>query len=428
MQETVKVEELSNTEYRISIEVAADKVDQKFNEFFESIKAQAQVPGFRKGKAPLSRLKQFYGQKAKPTVCQMLISEYFAKALADHEINPVSNPKIDDFDPSAEYPGKFGFDNSYSISLVVETLPKIDPQGYRDMELNFPSHKEEELFEAKMKEYREQFAERSQITDRGAQVGDALIIDFKGFIGDNQFEGGTASGFNLEKLGQGHFIPGFEDQLVGVKVGETKDVNVTFPQEYRAAHLAGQDARFEVTVHSIIETKLAEVDEDLAMMVGYESVEELEAKVLEETAHEKRLRDRQLLDHQITHNLIEANDFTVPQSMVEREKLRLLGRTKLNNLPEQAKEELGKMAEYNVKRAIIMDAIYDKEDDIEVTPDELNSMLEEHARKNNQSKDELVSNLYNSGQMDNFVGVLRLASVMDFIIDNANKKGNEDNG
>jgi FKBP-type peptidyl-prolyl cis-trans isomerase (trigger factor) len=163
-------------------------------------------------------------------------------------------------------------------------------------------------------------------------------------------------------------------------------------------------------------------------MVGYESVDELNEHVQNETNKECVLRDRQIMDHQISTQLIEANEFDAPKSMVEQEKTRLLGNVKPDSLPQKAKEELQTMAEHNVKRAIIMDSIYEKEDDIEVTPEELNQMLEEHARANNQTKDELVSNLYNSNQMDSFVSVLRLASVVDFIINHAKKESEESDG
>lgn len=428
MQEIVKVEELSGTEYKISINVPSEVVDKKFDEFFNSIKGQAEVPGFRKGKAPISRLKQVYGQRAKPSVSQMIIGEYYAQALKDSEINPIGNPIIEDMQDGAEFPGTFGFDNSYSVDFKVEVLPKIDPVGYDNLQLEFPEHDDNELFNAKMRGYQEQFAERRQITDRGAQLGDSLVMDFIGYVDGKPFDGGAAQGFSVDSLGTGSFIPGFEDQIIGMNAGEAKDINVTFPEEYRATHLAGKEAKFAITVHSIVETKLAEVNEDLAMMVGFESVEELNENVSSDTSKERRIRDHQLLDNQITTKLLELNDFIAPQSMVDKEMLRILGKNKLQNLPPQAKDELQVLSERNIKRAIIMDAIYEKEDEIEVTPDELTKLLEEHAAKNNMTKDQLVSNLYNSGQMDNFMGVLKISSTLDFIIDHAKQESEESDG
>lgn len=428
MQENIlEVKEINKTKYSIAINIPAEVVDNKLEEFIKTIKNQAEIPGFRKGKAPIDRLKQVLGERVRPTVSQMLIGEYYTKAIQDNNINPVTNPVVEGMKPGDKYPGKFDFDNSYSVSLTVEVLPKVDPQGYIGMELDFPEYDEQELFDSAMMKYREQFAERRQITDRGAQLGDSLVIDFKGFIGDKPFEGGEAKGYSIESLGRGHFIPGFEDQLVGIKANETADVNVTFPKEYRAEHLAGKEAKFVVTVHNIVETKLAEVDDDLALMVGYESTEELKKNVEEEANKERKARDRFVLDKQISNKLIEVNPFDTPNSMIEKETIRLLGKNKLQSLPQQAQDELKKTAEYNVKRAILLDAIYEKEEALEVTPEELNKLLDDHAARNNMTKDQLISNLYNSGQMDNFVGVLKLANTIDFIIEQARKESEEGN-
>lgn len=428
MQDQINIEKLSDTKRKISIKVSSPNVDKKFNDFFESIKNNTQVPGFRKGKAPVARLRQFFGNKAKASVSQMILSDYYNRVIGDNDLNPIGNPRVENLKPTDEYPGKFDFDNTYTVDLTIEVLPKLDPTGYIGMKIDFPQHNEDDLFNARMATYQEQFAERKQVNDRGAKFGDSIVIDFKGFVDDIQFEGGTAQGFSVEKLGAGSFIPGFEDQIVNTKTGETKDVMVTFPKEYRAQHLAGKEAKFEVTVQSIVETNLAKVDNDLAMMAGFETVDQLITHVKGETEKEKRLRDRQMLDHMIISKLLEDNNFEAPESLVESEKLRLLGKVKLHSLPPQAQSELNSMALYNVKRAIISDAIYEKESNVEVTPEQLNEMLEEHAQKSNQTKDELVSNLYNSGQMDNFLSVLRLANVMDFIIDNADKESEEENG
>jgi len=429
MTNSISIEEINSTEYKISIQVPPEGVDKKFTEFFDGVRKSTQIPGFRKGKAPISRLKQLYGQQSRPTVAQMLIGEYYSKALQENEITPIGNPKINNLEPGDKYPGKFGFDNSYSIELTVEVLPSVDPQGYKNMDLEFPKHDNDDLFTKKMGEYQKQFAEKSQITNRGAQLGDSLVIDFTGYIDDEQFDGGTAAGHTIDALGESHFIPGFEEQIVGIEAGDTKEINTKFPPKYHADHLAGKDVKFDVTVHSIVETKLAEVNEDLAMMVGHNSVEELNTHILSEIGNEQKTLDRAMLDRQIVTKLLELNPFDIPKSMTNNEELRILqaSKNKMENLPEEARDELNKLANFNVRRAILMDSIYEKEDDIEVTPEELNTLLEEHAKVNNQSKDELVSSLYNSGQMDNFVGILRVANVFDFIIGHSNKESEESN-
>jgi trigger factor len=428
MQDNIKVQELSSTEYSVSINIPAEEVDKKFDEFFESIKSKTQVTGFRKGMAPVSHLRKVFGQKARAPVSQMLIGEYYTKLLKDHGINPVGQPiiKKEDLDPKAEYVGNFAFDNAYSVNFTIEVMPKIDPEGYKGLELTFPTTNEDSLIDSKLTEYREQFAERSPVTDRGAKLGDTIVVDFTGYVNGVAFDGGAAKGFSINKLGQSNFIPGFEEQIVGIKTGETKKITVTFPANYNAEHLAGKEATFDITVHNIVEAKLAEVNDDLAMMIGYQSVDELKAKVKEDVAGDKRLRDRQTLDSQIITKLLEKNKFDTPKSMVESELQRLLKMVKVEKMTDEFMGQLRKSAEYSVKRALIIDSIYEKEkSSVEITPVELNDMLDKHSQMSGKTKDELVSMLYNSGQMDNFVGVLRISKIIDFIIDNAKAQERE---
>ena len=429
MQEKIKLEKLSDTEYSISINIPAEEVDQKFNEFFESIRSKVQIPGFRKGKAPVSKLKTMFSEHARAPVSQTLIGEYYTKMLQENEISPIGNPIFKDLTPKSKYAGKFGFDNSFSVTLTVEVLPKLDPNGYKNIKLELPALTDDNMANAKLIKYREQFAERNQILNRGAQAGDTLVIDFIGYIDEKPFDGGQAKGHVIDKLGKANFIPGFEDQLIGVKSGETKELNVVFPKQYRAKHLAGKNAKFNVVVHSIVETKLADVDEDLALMVGLESVDALNKHINEEVIKEKHTRDRQIADRQIVDKLLKINKFDAPKALIADETKRLMSRINAKDLPSNIIQELQKNAEYNVKRAIILDAIYDKEDSLEVSPGELSDLLEKHAKENNKTKDELVSALYNNGQMDGFVGILRTSKVIDFIINNSDKnKSEEDHG
>lgn len=424
MQDTIQVEDVNNVQRKISIQVSADSVDKKFTEFFEGIKKDVQIPGFRKGKAPVGRIKQHFGHKAKPSIAQMIISEYYTQAIREYDLNPVGNPTIKDFTPGQdEYPGSFSFDNSYNVELLVEILPKIDPVGYSEITLDFPETNLQEELDKKMLEYREQFAEHNQILDRGAKEGDSLIVDFVGKLKgeDEPFVGGSAEGFSIKSLGEGSLIPGFEEQLVGMQVGDEETIEVVFPENYSASHLADKESTFDVKLHSIVETKIADVDEDLAMMVGYDSVDEFKNHVKTETEKSIQMQERSALEMQIVDKLLEANDFEVPDSMVNFEVQRLVEQAKKRgqSLPPNIVDMIKPAAKKNVMKAILIDAIYNKEDGIEVTPAELDDMLEEHANKNNTTKDELVSMLYRSNQMDAFVGVLRSRKVIDHIIDNA---------
>lgn len=429
MQE-VTVEELSSIKRKISLQVSPEKVEGKITDFFKEFQKGAQINGFRKGKVPLNILKAKFSEQSRAVVSQTLLVEAYDEAVKAHNLNTVGKPVVEGFTPSSKYPGKFEKDNTFKVNLLVEVLPIISPVGYTGLVLDVPKNNLDALAEQKLASYREQFAERVQV-DRPAQLGDSLVLDFKGFLGDQQFEGGTASNFTMDKLGSANFIPGFEDQLVGMKVGETKDVNVTFPEKYGAAHLAGKPARFEVTLHSIVETKLAEVNNDLAMMVGHESVEALQQSIKSEVELAASRQNRGKLEVQIVKELLKTNEFEVPNALVEDELKRIVNQVtggKPQNLQKEVQDSLRSAAKLNVQKALLFDAIYDKEQSLEVGPDELDALLEEHAKKNNKTKDELVSLLYNTNQMDNFMAVLKNNKVVDFIVKSAKQESEEDNG
>jgi trigger factor len=416
MEDTVNVEDLSQVQKRISIFVSSNSVDKKFNEFFNGIKKETNLNGFRKGKASTKVLKQFYGHKAKNLVAQGIISEFYTKALRDFNINPLGAPN---FENSNETVGKFNPDNSYFVSLLVEVLPKFKPEGYKGLELKVPTYDKEKLVQNKLLEHRTQFAERKQITERPAQLGDAIVIDFEGFIDGVQFEGGKANGYSLDKLGNNKFVAGFEDQIVGMLVNEERNIKIVFPVSYNAPNLAGKEATFKIKLHSIVETNLAEVDNDLALMAGYSSVEEMLDKINLDVGDYIDKITKNNLEGQILSKLLELNTFEVPKSMIENEVKRLVGNNK--NLTEQAINSTTGVARSNVKRAILLDNIYEAESEIEITPDELDKLLNNYANQNNINKDDLVSNLYNSNQMDAFMGILRNQKVVDFIINSAKK-------
>ena len=425
MQENIKVESIDATHCKVNIEIPAAAVDQKFDEFFAGIKDKAEIPGFRKGKAPPHLLKQYFGVKARSPVVNLLLGEYYERMIRQENISPIGSPDIKDYDPKTnDYPGKFGFDNSYSVEFMIEVLPKLDPTGYVGLELNIPAVDESKLFDGKMNECRDQFAERKQIIDRGTALGDSIVLDFTGYIDNIPFEGGTAQGFVLNKLGSNTLIPGFEEQIIGMKPEESKKISVKFPDNYHAKHLAGKDSTFDVVVRSVVEAKPAEINADLALMAGFTSLDEMKNNINTNVQIDKQAIIRQKIDSQVANKLLEINKFDAPKSLVDVELDGLMKRISAETkVPDEFKEQLRKNAEFNVKRAMIFDAIYEKEKSIEITPDELDGALDEHAKINNKTKDELISALYNSKQMDNFVGVLRTTKVIDFIINNV-KKGN----
>lgn len=426
MQDSITIEEISNVEKKIMINVDADTVNQKFQDFFDSIKKDAMIPGFRKGKAPVSVLRRYFGERAKSTISQMLISEYYQRTIRDHNLSPIGTPRVAKVEDAEEtsYPGQFGKDNTFSVELEIDVLPKVDPQGYKDLTLDLPEGDSDALYEEMLLGARRQFAERKQL-DGPAELGDSVVIDFKGFIDDEPFNGGEAEGFTIEELGAGTLIPGFEEQVVGMSVGEDQRIKVQFPDEYSASHLAGKPAEFDIKLHNVVRKTLAEVDDDLAMIMSYENVQAMEDSLRAEATKASYGSMLATAEQQIVDQLIEQNEIDLPDSLITAEKSRIIQQfSGQPNMNTQILSGLVSQAERNLKKALLFEAIFEKED-LEVNPEELNEYLEEQAEIHNMDKDEIVSNLYNSNQMEAFVGVLRGKKVVDLIINQAQGKNNE---
>jgi len=425
MQDQIKVEKINDIECEININVSSEKVDKKFSELVISLAPQTQIPGFRKGKAPTPILKQFLWEKSKPLIAQSLIGECYTEAIKDHNISPVCSPRVKDFRAEAAYQGVFGPDKSFYISLLVETLPKINPIGYKGLSFSMPEYNIEQLVSNKLLTHQEQFAERKQITDRGVQINDAIVLDFIVISDGKQIDQSTS--FAINKVGTGETLADFEQGLLGLKISEKKSIAIKFPNNYRVPNLSNKDAIFNVELRSIVDVKPAAVDTDLAMMVGFETIEAMMQNIRDTVQKELFIKNRQTLDYQAMTKLIELNTFNVPVTLIQAEQKRLLGKQDYNSLDNNVKTGLYKLSEFNVKRAILIESIYEHETELEISPEELNVALEEQSKLSGKTKDEITSNLYNSGQMDGFVGTLKYIKVVDFIIKNSNQTSATEN-
>ena len=425
-QDKIVVEDISSVEKRVSFNISTETVQKKTEEFFQSIRKKAELPGFRKGKVPLPVLKQHFKSYSFGVVSQSLVSEFFPKLLKDYNISPVGPPKFDK-SQSDKYVGKFNDDNSFSVSMSLEVLPKLNPIGYNGMVLEFAEVDTKKFCGSQMDSLQNQFAVREQIKDQPAMFGDSVVIDFKGFIGGEAFNGGEANGFTIEALGNNTLVEGFEKQIIGMSPGEKKRIKVVFPEKYDAAHLAGKEAEFDVELFNIVRKKKSEVNNDLALMAGFSSVEDLNKDVQEKADKWQKNEVRRQAERIIAETLVKANDFDIPESLLKLEEDRLtkhFGERQVRF----GGNEIKSMAVKNVKRSILLDAIYEKEAETHVTPDELDKFLQEQAVSYGKTKDELVSILYNSGQMDIFMGTLKEAKVVDFIVNNRKQESEVQNG
>ena len=363
----VKVESLSKIKKKINFEIPADRVGAEIDKAFEEIRKRANVKGFRKGKVPRTYVEKHFSAMMEQDVLKNLVQDTYFKALHEEKLFPVAHPVIESDDLKKGEPFKY--------SATVEIYPEVKIEEYAGLEVVKEQFvKDEEVVAKRLEEMRENMAQLKPVEEeRPAAQGDFLTIDFKGFLGGVPFENGSAEDFQLE-LGAGRFIPGFEEQIIGQKIGEEKSITVTFPEDYNSKELAGKEATFAVTVKEIKVKELPLLDDDFAKAIGeFETIDQLRAKIAE--MHEKQ--EKQRIEADLRDRTIKAfiakNPLEIPEALVEKQlQIMLDGTKKRLDMEKLSLEMMGlddagykarfrDTAEVQVKGALLLDALADQE-------------------------------------------------------------------
>ena len=309
-----KVEGLSRT---YQIKVPAAELQQKLEARIEEIRPQMRLKGFRPGKVPASHIRKMFGKSIMGELVEGLVQESNQKAIEDAEVRPASDPHIH-MDSEMEEVLEGKADLAYHMHLDV--MPEFEPADPAEIEIERPVAElpEEDIEEAlaNLAEQNTQFEARGKTAK--ARDGDAVVIDFVGKIDGEPFEGGSAEG-QAVVIGADRFIPGFEEQLVGVKAGQDTEISVTFPEDYPADHLAGKDAVFEVKVEEVREPKPPEMDDEFAKGLGLESFEQLKAMITDQLTARFDQASRAKAKRRLLDALDKKHDFELPAGMVEQE-------------------------------------------------------------------------------------------------------------
>lgn len=296
---------------KFTMEFTAEEFDQAQIHAYQAAKDKIEIPGFRKGKAPRSIIEKHFGEGVffEDAVDELLRNNYEA-ALKELDLEVIDAPK-------AEFT-QLKKGEGFTVTVTVAVAPVVEVKDYKGIEIEkVVNEVKEEDIENNLKQQQEKNA-RIVSVERPAQEGDTLVLDYSGYVGEEQFEGGTALEQELT-LGSQMFIPGFEDQLVGVAAGEDKDVVVTFPEEYHAEDLAGKEAVFHCHVHQVKEKQLPAMDDEFAADLGFDTMEELKADTktkLENYA--KAAADSQMKDA-VLGKLVEATEVEIPEVMIKDE-------------------------------------------------------------------------------------------------------------
>jgi trigger factor len=418
-------EEISPIKKKISIEIPEDQVGQEVDSFYKELGRTAKIKGFRPGKVPRNILERYFKDYVKTEVVRKLIEESYPKALSETHLEPVSPPVVD--------PGEFAEGKPFQYSAVIEVKPEITLEGYTGLKIEGKREevKDEEV-EARLKALQNLHSNLKTISEaRAIQAGDYVILNYEASLGGKSVEGGKAIDFTVE-VGSGQFIPAFEEKLIGLKPEEESEIEVTFPQDYGYQKWAGKTLSFHVKIKEIKEKILPPLDDEFARDLGdYPSLGELKAKLKGEIEKEKELGlERQLRD-QVVDQLLEANPFEVPESLVEEQAKALVSDTKLKLAAqgvvlkslgvseEKLQEDYKAMAQKQVRTFLILEKIAGQEG-IAATDQEAEDRLKEMSERMHQKFDVVKQYYEKNGLLPEIkAGILR-DKALSFLLEKAN--------
>lgn len=385
--ECVETSEGLSRMYKVSVPKA--DLQQRYDDRIEEIRPQMNLKGFRPGKVPASHVKKMFGKDIMGEVVQALVQETSQKAIEDSEVRPAGQPEMH---MESDMEKVLSGDEDLAYHMHVDVMPDFEPVDIKKLSLTKPVA---EITDEEVDARLNQIAEANPKFDKRAKTAkarndDAVVIDFLGKLDGEPFEGGAAEEHTLV-LGSNSFIPGFEEQLVGVKAGDEKEVNVTFPENYQAENLAGKEAVFEIKVHEVRAPKTPDIDDEFAKGLGLDDLDKLKELVTEQIKNEFSGASRAKAKRGLLDLLDEKHDFELPPKMVDQEFNQIwqqlqaemdAGRTAdedKDKSEDDLKEEYGKIAERRVRLGLVLAEI-GRVADIQISEQEVQQALISEAR------------------------------------------------
>ena len=423
--------EKENNTVRFTLVLPAEDVKKAEMAVYKKNKQYFNIPGFRKGKAPKKLIENMYGKDFfVEDAINELLPEAYGKKVEELELDVIDQPNVD----IDEY--KSGED--VEVQIEVDVVPDVEVGDYKNLEIAKVSEEvTDEQIDRRIEQERQKNARRINIDDRKAEDGDIVSIDYVGRVDGEEFEGGAAEDQELE-LGSGTFIPGFEEQIVGKEIGETFDVNVTFPEKYQAKELEGKDAVFTVTLKAISKEELPEINDDFVMDISeFDSLDEYKDHIREELSEANKSFARQQKEEELMDELIKITSVDVPEVMVERvidERVSSYSQNfqqqgismdqylrMLNTNMEDFRDSLKDDAEKVVITRLAMDEIV-RQEDFDVSEEEIKEEAEKIADKyfgqDEKQKEEMIKFMVDS-QDERMKQDLIYRKAVDFLLENA---------
>ena len=407
------VKKLSETVYEVSVTRNGEELKHLKEHVLVHFK-DAKVDGFRKGHVPADVLEKKFKKEIEGEILNHIISEEYRKAVEENNLSPIADIKLEKYENN---------EDNVEVVFTIPVLPEINLGDYKSVKVEKEAlDVNDEKVNAEIEIMRSNAGKLKEVADdEAAQDKDVTNINFEGFIDGEAFDGGKAEGFDLT-LGSKSFIDTFEDQIIGHKKGDEFDVNVTFPEEYHAENLKGKPAVFKVKVNSIKRKEEAELNEDLAKELGYDSVEDLKAKTKENLIKREEARIENEYRGKVVDAVVDSINFEIPEAVVEREiqfqinrfaqQLQMQGMS-LNQYFEMTGQDIEKMresikesAEKSVKRDLVLTEIA-KAENVQATEEEVNAELDRTALMYGMDREGLIAEVRKSGNYARFIDEIK---------------------
>ncbi|MGM0880016.1 MAG: trigger factor [Bacillota bacterium] len=412
----------------IDVEVEAEQVAQALDQAFKKVVQKVNVPGFRKGKVPRGIFESRFGiESLYQDAIDILLPDAYSDAVKENNLQPVDRPEID--------VEQFAKGQTFKFKAKVIVKPEVTLGDYKGLEIEaVASEVTEEEIAAELERLQQRHAELSVIEEGAAQNGDITVIDFDGYVDGEQFEGGKSERYSLE-LGSGSFIPGFEEQVVGMQIGDYKDVEVTFPESYHAENLAGKQAVFKVKLHEIKRKNLPALDDEFAKDVSeFDTIDEYKQDLSAKLKERKDKEAEQALETAVVEKATAAADVEIPEPMIVTEtdymvkdfenRLRMQGMNmdlyfQFSGQNETVlREQMRSDAEKRVRNNLVLDAIA-KAEGIAATDEDLTEELENLSKAYNRPAEELREIFTKNGNIDSLKEDVVLRKTIKFLLENS---------
>jgi len=428
MQVTETTNDGLRREFRVV--VPATDLESRVHERLTKLKDQVRINGFRPGKVPVAHLKKVYGRAVMAETIDQVVRETNGQIVTDHGLKLAMEPRTTLPEDKDEVENVINGKADLAYTLAVEVVPKIEIADFKSLELEKPvaDVADTDVDAALQKLAEENRAYKARSEGGRAESGDRVMVSFTGAINGVPFEGGSGEDVPLT-IGSNTFIPGFEDQLIGIGTGETRTVNVMFPANYAAQHLAGQAAAFEVTAKAVEAPQPAAVDQALATALGAESIEKLRTAVHDRIAQDHAMASRQKLKRVLLDRLDALHEFAAPPTLIEQEFTNvweavvadLKGQNRTfedeGTTEEKARAEYRDIADRRVRLGLVLAEVGDK-NNIKVTDEEVSRGVVERARQY-PGREREVWDYYqkNPGALASVRAPIYEEKVVDFILE-----------